>query len=66
MASNTTKKEVIIFKSKRKTDIPKLNFKLCRKKLHLVESARYIGVIRDQNLNLKNMLKDISTQNNMR
>ena len=45
--------EVILFKNKRKTKLSKLNLKLCRKKLHPIESARYLGVIVDENLNWK-------------
>ena len=40
IALNATKTEVIIFKNKRKTNLSKLNLKLCRKKLHPIESAR--------------------------
>ena len=52
--------EVILFKNKRKTKLSKLNLKLCRKKLHPIESARYLGVIVDENLNWKKHANDIS------
>ena len=51
--------EVILFKNKRKTKLSKLNLKLCRKKLHPIESARYLGVIVDENLNWKKHVNDI-------
>ena len=53
IALNATKTEVILFKSKRKANISKLNLKLCKKKVHTVESARYLGVIIDENSNWK-------------
>ena len=53
-------KLVILFINKRKTNLSKLNLKLCRKKLHPIESARYLGVIVDKNLNWKKYVNDIS------
>ena len=60
IALSATKTEVIIFKNKRKTDLSKLNLKLCRKKIHPIESARYLGVIVDESLNWKKHVNDIS------
>ena len=45
------------FKKKKKK---KLNLKLCRKKSLTVESARYIGVIRAENLDWKYYVNHIS------
>ena len=53
IALNATKTEVILFKNKIKANISKLNLKLCKKKVHPVESARYLGVIIDENSNWK-------------
>ena len=60
IALNATKTEVIVSKNKIKTNLSKLNLKLCRKKLHLIESARYLGVIVDENFNCKKHFNDIS------
>ena len=49
IALNATKTEVIF----KKKCISKLNLKLCRKKLHPLESGRYLGVIIDESLNWK-------------
>ena len=57
---NATKTKVILFKNKTKTNLSKLNLKICSKKLHPIESARYLGVIVDENLNWKNHVNDIS------
>ena len=65
IALNATKTKVILFKNKRKTNISKLNFKLCRKKLHPVESARYLGVTIDENLNWKKHVNRHLTQTDM-
>ena len=53
IALNATKAEVIVFKNKRKSNLSKLNLKLCRKELHPIESARCLGVIVDEDLNWK-------------
>ena len=60
IALNATKTEVILFKKKRKTNLSKLNLKFCRKKLHPIETARYLGVTVDENLNWKKHVNDIS------
>ena len=43
-----------------KEKLSKLNLKLCRKKIHPIESARYLGVIVDESLNWKKHVNDIS------
>ena len=47
-------------KNKRKTNISKLNLKLCRKELHPVESTRCLEVTVNENLNWKEHVNDIS------
>ena len=60
IALNATKTEVILFKNKGKTNLSKLNLKLCRKNLYPIESTRYLGVIVDENLNCKKHVNDVS------
>ena len=60
IALNATKTEVIFLKDKRKTNVSKLNLKLCGKKLFPGESARYVGVMIDENLDWKKHVNDIS------
>ena len=50
---------VILFKIQRKTNVSKLNLKLCGQKLHPAESAKYLGVIINENLNWKKNVIDI-------
>ena len=50
---------VILFKIQRKTNISKLNLKLCGQKLHPAELVKYLGVIINENLYLKKNVIDI-------
>ena len=61
---NVQKSDLVIFKHQRKKLDGEAKIKLNRKRLHLTDSAKYLGIRIDKNLNWKRHVSDIAIKLN--